>query len=94
MVLRAVSYMQNDDLLACRVDRVEDEERVSNDREHVNIGFVGDVPGERKRFEKVDEAFNAVDDGDCCSPITFGDIGKYVVELVQCGLGSPCLHER
>jgi hypothetical protein len=40
--------MQDNDFVSLMVDRIEDEERVANDREHPNFCFVGGVTDQRK----------------------------------------------
>jgi hypothetical protein len=73
-----VAHVENNDFVGSVIDRVENQEGVSNDGQHADAFFVRDMPYEWKFLEERNQALNPLHDGRCRGAVSFMDGSKNI----------------
>jgi hypothetical protein len=93
-LLRRVPYVQDDDFFGRLIDRVKDQEWISNHGQNADIRFVCGMSGKWKLLKELGQTFNPLDDCRSRRPVLFENIGKNVFDFGERGLGPANLHAR
>jgi hypothetical protein len=91
-LLRSVPHVQNDNFLSRFIDRVEDQEWISNHGQDADIGFVCRMSGEWKLLKEFRKACDTLHDRRSPRSIAFEYVGKNAFDFGERGLGPANLH--